>query len=30
VPTPTPPPPTGTSPGSTFPRDVPPGPAGNE
>lgn len=30
VATPTPPPPTGTGPGSAFPRDVPPGPAGNE
>lgn len=30
VATPTPPPPTGTGPGSTFPRGVPPGPAGNE
>ncbi len=30
IPTPTPPPPTGTGPGSAFPRDVPPGPAGNE
>lgn len=30
VSTPTPPPPTGTGPGATFPRNVPPGPAGNE
>ncbi len=30
VATPTPPPPTGAGPGSTFPRAVPPGPAGNE
>lgn len=30
VATPTPAPPTGTSPGSNFPRDTPPGPAGNE
>lgn len=30
VATPTPPPPTGAGPGSMFPRNVPPGPAGNE
>lgn len=30
VATPTPRPPTGTAPGVTFPRDIPPGPAGNE
>lgn len=30
VATPTPPPPTGTGPGAAFPRNVPPGPAGNE
>jgi len=30
VATPTPLPPTGAAPGTTFPRDIPPGPAGNE